>query len=110
MPELVSAVVAYYPMTSFIQDPSSFVASIQVPTLMLVGVNDTYKNCCRIEIARKLADAARVSADPSVFEVHEYPFAYHGWTIRSSREWRADDAADSFRRTLVHLQKNMVPK
>jgi hypothetical protein len=42
--------------------------------------------------------------------VHEYPFAYHGWTIRSSREWRADDVADSFRRTLVHLQKNMVPK
>jgi dipeptidyl aminopeptidase/acylaminoacyl peptidase len=105
MPELVSAVVCYYPATYFITDPDGFVSKIQVPTLLFAGGRDTYKDCCRIETARKLADAAKRSEGKVTLEVVEYPDAAHGWTIKSSREWRANDAADGFRRTLDHLRR-----
>ena len=105
LPELVSAVVVYYPATYYITDAPEFVSKIKVPTLMFAGGRDTYKNCCVIETARKLADAAKTSEGKAMLEVVEYPSASHGFTIKSSREWRADDAADAFRRALDHLRQ-----
>lgn len=104
MPELVSAVVVNYPGTFFITDPGAFVAKIKVPTLMLAGVRDTYKNCCLIETARKLADAAKANQVGAMFEVVEYPEAAHGWNIKASKEWREGDSADGLRRALKHLR------
>jgi dienelactone hydrolase len=104
MPALVSAVVTYYPATHFIRDPGAFVSKIKVPTLMFAGVLDTYKNCCLIETARRLADASKASK--VTFRVIEYPNAAHGWAIKYSKEWRGDYAADAFRRTLDHLREN----
>ncbi len=37
MPELVSAVVVYYPVTYDITNPDNFVSKIKVPTLMFAG-------------------------------------------------------------------------
>jgi dienelactone hydrolase len=105
MPELVSAVVVYYPATQHITNPDNFVSKIKVPTLMFAGVRDTYKNCCRIETARKLADAAKKSEGKVMLEVFEYPNAEHGFTIKSSRAWSPTDTADAFRRTLSHLRQ-----
>jgi dienelactone hydrolase len=105
MPELVSAVVVYYPRTSDISNLDDFVSKIKVPTLMFAGGRDTYKNCCRIETARKLADAAKKSEGKVMLEVFEYPDAEHGFTIKSSKAWTPNDAADAFRRTLSHLSQ-----
>jgi dienelactone hydrolase len=105
MPELVSAVVVCYPGTQHITNPDNFVSKITVPTLMLAGGRDTYHNCCRIEMARKLADAAKKSEGKVMLEVFEYPNAEHGFTIKSSKAWLPTDAADAFRRTLSHLRQ-----
>ena len=105
MPELVSAVVVYYPATQHIWNTDNFVSEIKVPTLMFAGVRDNYHNCCRIETARKLADAAKKSEGKVMLEVFEYPYAEHGFTIKSSRAWLPTDAADAFRRTLSHLRQ-----
>jgi dienelactone hydrolase len=105
MPELVSAVVVYYPATQHITNPKNFVSQIKVPTLMFAGGRDTYKDCCRIETARKLADAAKKSEGKVMLEVFEYPNAEHGFIIKSSRAWSPTDAADAFRRTLSHLRQ-----
>jgi dienelactone hydrolase len=104
MPELVSAVVLYYPMTSYIKDARDFVSGIKVPTLMFAGGRDVYKNCCAIDAARQMADAARAGGK-ALLEVVEYPEAGHGFTIRGSKEWRAEDTADAFSRTLDHLRR-----
>lgn len=104
MPALVSAVVTYYPATYFITNPGDFVSRIKVPTLMFAGVLDTYKDCCLIETARRLAGAAKASK--VTLSVIEYPGAAHGWAIKYSKEWRGNDAADAFRRTLDHLRRN----
>jgi dienelactone hydrolase len=105
MPELVSAVVVYYPRTDYITDPDNFVSKIKVPTLMFPGGRDTYRNCCPIETARKLADAAKKSEGKVMLEVFEYPYAQHGFIIKSSKAWSPTDAADAFRRTLSHLRQ-----
>jgi dienelactone hydrolase len=105
MPELVSAVVVYYPGTQHITNPDNFVSKIKVPTLMFAGGRDTYKNCCRIETAWKLADAAKKSEGKVMLEVFEYPYAEHGFTIKSSKAWLPIDTADAFRRTLSHLRQ-----
>ncbi len=105
MPELVSAVVVYYPRTSDITNPDDFVSKIKVPTLMFAGGRDTYRDCCRIQTARKLADAAKKSEGKGMLEVFEYPDAQHGFTIKSSKAWSPTDAANAFRRTLDHLRQ-----
>jgi len=106
MPESVSAVVVSYPATFYITNADAFVSRIKVPTLMFAGVRDSYKNCCRIETARKLADAAKTGGGKVMLEVVEYPDADHGWTIKSLRSYRGDYTADGFRRTLEHLRQN----
>jgi dienelactone hydrolase len=106
MPELVSAVVVYYPSTYSITDPEDFVSRITVPTLMFAGGRDTYKNCCRIETARKLSEAARKRGGQAMLELVEYPHAEHGFSIKSSKAWSPVDAADAFVRTLAHLRRN----
>jgi dienelactone hydrolase len=107
MSESVSAVVTYYPETTFINNPDAFVSKMNVPTLMFAGVLDTYKDCCVIERARKLAEAAAKKGGSSVvLTVVEYPDAGHGFAIKYSKTWRSNDAADAFRRTLDYLKRN----
>jgi dienelactone hydrolase len=107
MSDAVSAVVTYYPETRSINNPGAFVSKMKVPTLMFAGVLDTYKDCCVIERARKLAEAAaREGGRRVVLTVVEYANAGHGFAIKSSKDWRSNDAADAFRRTLEHLKQN----
>jgi dienelactone hydrolase len=108
MPDLVAAVVTYYPLTAYITDPADFVARLKVPVLLMAGVKDTYKNCCRIETARKLAEAARGTEGAVKLELVEYLSAEHGFTIKAGRSWRSGDAEDGFKRTLAHLRANLA--
>lgn len=103
MPDLVGAVVAQYPLTSFIKDPAEFVGKIKVPVLMLVGTFDTYKGCCVIDMARKLGEAAKAEGAP--LEVFEYPGGEHGFSTDNSK--RRDIASDSLRRTVEFLRQKL---
>lgn len=95
MPNEVSAIVAYYPYTAFIKDPDGFAKQSAVPVLVLAGVQDVYKNCCVIEMARKLAATKRI-------RLVEYPQANHGFNL-AGPTLRSGDAADAFRRSVAHL-------
>jgi len=108
MSNSVSAVVNYYPDTKSITNPDALVSKINVPTLIFAGVLDTYRDCCVIERARKLAAAAEAQAGggEAILRVVEYPDAGHGFCIKNSKSWRGNDAADAFRRTLDYLRRN----
>ena len=71
MPGLVATVIVGYPLTSFIKDPADFVSKIKVPVTMYAGTADTYKDCCLIDKARQLAEAAKAGAPP-MLTLHEY--------------------------------------
>jgi alpha-beta hydrolase superfamily lysophospholipase len=101
MPDRFAAVVAYYPFTSFITKPDDFAAQIKVPTLILAGGKDTFRDCCKIERARKLAELGKAGT-ASVIELVEYPQAEHIFILPGA-QFRAADAADALKRTAAHL-------
>lgn len=103
MPQLVGAVVAQYPLTSFIKDPADFVGKMKVPVLMLAGTFDSYKGCCMIEMARKLGEAAKAGGAP--LDLVEYPGVDHGFGSDDSK--RRDISADSLRRTVEFLRERL---
>lgn len=106
MPELVATVVAAYPLTAFIKDPSDFVGKIKVPVQMFAGTADTYRNCCLIETARQLADAAKASSPP-MLTLHEYNGVGHGFNLATAA--RKDQAAgqDAMERTIARLKQGL---
>jgi dienelactone hydrolase len=107
-PEQVSMVVAYYPFTSFRAGPVSLVKNFRVPVLLLAAELDRYNNCCLIESALAIAAAAKQGGLP--FELVVYPQANHGFNLTTgaagepAKAYRADDAADAWRRTIEMLQ------
>jgi len=101
--DLVSAVVAYYPATSFVSDMRAFAAKFQVPVLVLAGGRDTYKNCCLIESMRAMEAAAKGGGAP--FELVVYPNAHHGFNLETGSTYRPGDAADAWQRTTRMLSQ-----
>ncbi len=98
MPDRVSAIVAYYPMTMHISNMRSFVADFKVPILVLAGEKDTYKNCCLIESMRAMEAAAKGGG--ALFELVVYPNAGHAFNIEIYKQaYRAEVAADAWQRT-----------
>jgi dienelactone hydrolase len=98
-PDLVSVIVAWYPATSHLPDPASFVTGIKVPVLMFAGEQDTYKNCCLITTARALAAAAKAHGVP--LELATYPNTEHGFL--KGRNYNASAASDSWQRAAAKL-------
>lgn len=103
MPDLVATVVVAYPLTAFIKDPADFVARMKVPVQVFAGTTDTYKDCCLIEMARRLADAAKASSPP-MLTLHEYDGVGHGFNLATAA--RKDQAAgqDAMERTIEQLR------
>lgn len=106
MPNQVAAAVVYYPYTAFIQNPDAFAQQIKVSVLMLAAVKDTYKNCCVIDMARKLAGAAKAASPKPLVELVEYPQADHGFNL-AGPNMRAGDAADALKRAIGHLRAGL---
>ena len=104
MPDLVSAVVAYYPMTMHVADMRSFVAQFKVPILVLAGEQDPYLNCCLIESMRAMEAAAKEGGAP--FELVVYPNAGHAFTWVNTPAYRAEDSADAWQRTKKMLSQH----
>ena len=104
MPDIVSVVVAYYPMTTHILDMRSFAAKFQVPILVLAGEQDFYgANCCLIESMRAMEAAAKEGG--ASFELVVYPNANHAFNLRTFGTFRAEDAADAWQRTSRMLRQ-----
>ncbi len=109
MPEHVATVVVMYPLTSFIQNPVEFVGKIKVPVLMLAGTADTYKNCCTIEKARALAEAAKANPDVApLFVLHEYEGADHGFNMNTSHQRAL--VSDSRDRAIAQLRQTLIDR
>ena len=104
MPELVATVVVGYPLTSFIKDPSDFVAKIKVPVQMFAGTADTYKDCCLIEMARRLADAAKASSPP-MLTLQEYNGVGHGFNLATAARKDQSAGQDALERTIAQLKQ-----
>ena len=101
MPDLVSALVAYYPMTTNISNMRSFVAQFKVPILVLAGEKDTFMNCCLIESMRAMEAAAKEGG--KTFELVVYPNASHDFIWVNDKAYRAEDSADAWKRTTKML-------
>lgn len=103
MADEVSAVIAYYPSTSFVTDPRRFVERFRVPTLVLAGEQDRYRNCCLVETIRAI-DAAATERQAE-FTLVVYPGAEHGFNLPVPA-YRADFAEDAWQRTLEMLGRS----
>ena len=101
MPDLVSAVIAYYPMTKDF-NMQSLAAKFQVPTLVFAGERDTYYDCCLIGTMRALERGAKEAGKP--FELVVYKEAGHGFD-QVGDGYRAEDAADAWQRTIKMLSQ-----
>jgi dienelactone hydrolase len=112
---LVSGVVAYYPLTNFITGPSdmkTLVGSMKVPVLVFAGGKDTYLgSCCLIEVARNLASVAKELDVP--LELVVYPEAEHGFNLNvgygrwpvAGAAFNGPATADAWQRTVVALHQ-----
>src|SRR6185503_239337 len=103
MPDLVKAAVVYYPATSWARNLADVVGRVQVPVLVLAGERDRYNNCCLIEHMREMESVAKARQIP--LELVVYPNAGHGFNL-DGRLYRADDAADAWRRTANVLARH----
>ena len=104
MPDVVTAVVAYYPQTSFVSDAALLAARFKVPVLVLAGQRDTYHNCCLIDSMRAMERGARERA--ATFELVVYPYAEHGFNLTASSAYRGADASDAWTRTVEMLRRH----
>jgi dienelactone hydrolase len=103
MPDLVATVVVGYPLTSFIKDPADFVGKIKVPVRVYAGTADTYKDCCLIETARQLAQAAK-AASPPMLTLHEYNGVGHGFNLPNAARKDVAAGQDSMERMIAELK------
>ena len=110
MPEQVSMVVAYYPFTREWADKTNwFVKRFRVPVLVLAAQKDRYKECCVVEMARSMESSAK--SNNVAFELVVYPEADHGFNLQTGARgeptgsYRADDAADAWKRTVEMLKQ-----
>jgi dienelactone hydrolase len=108
MPEWVETVAVAYPLTSFIKDPTEFVGKMKVPVLMMAGTADTYKDCCLIDKARQLEQAAKASS-PSLLTLHEYAGVGHGFNLANAPPKDQAAGADAMERTISWLRQALPP-
>ncbi len=106
MPETVATVVAGYPMTSFIKDPAAYVSRIKVPIQVFAGTADTYKDCCLIETARQLAEAAKAGSPP-MWTLKEYNGVGHGFNLPNAPRKDVPAAQDAMKLTLAQLRQEL---
>jgi dienelactone hydrolase len=102
----VAVVAAWYPATSPIRDPDAWAARLQVPVVMFAGEADTYKNCCLIDKAHALADAAK--SHTATFELTTYPGIEHDFVVGGSH-YEAQAFSDAFARTQAALSRYLGP-
>jgi dienelactone hydrolase len=101
-PDQVAVVIVWYPLTSVIKDINNMVANFKVPVLMFAGENDHEKNCCMIDKARAIGDAAKAANQP--FELFTYPKAEHDF-VKGGSHYNATAHNDAFAKTADKLKQ-----
>jgi dienelactone hydrolase len=101
-PEMVAGAVLWYPATFFIKDVPGFASRLKVPVLMFAGEKDTYKNCCRVETAHTIADAAKAAGQP--FELVTYPKTEHDF-VKGGSHYNGSSYDDAFQKTAAKLKE-----
>jgi hypothetical protein len=104
MPGLVATVVVAYPLTELIKDPSDFVAKMELPVQIFAGTADMYKNCCVIDMARRLADAAKGTSPPMLM-LHEYNGVGHGFNLVTGARKDQPAGHDAMERKMAKLKQ-----
>ena len=99
--DLIAGVVAYYPATALMPDPSACVEAWKVPIVVLQGEEDRYFNCCRVEKIRALEEDARQNG--RAIELTVYPGAGHGFNLGPASDESLE--RDSWQKTLEALKK-----
>jgi carboxymethylenebutenolidase len=106
----VSGVVAFYPAIATTGwNMTTFAARLQTPVILLAGEKDAYEGCCWIETIRELAAAPKTVP----FELVVYPEAGHCFNINIDIpifNYRPDDAADAWKRTVAFLDRLHPPR
>lgn len=100
-PDVIAGAVLWYPATNFIHDDAGWASRLQVPVLMFAGENDTYRNCCLIDNARKLAAAASAAGKP--FDLVTYPNTQHDF-IPGSGAYNPAAFSDAMKRMAERLK------
>jgi dienelactone hydrolase len=106
LPDLVVGTVVWYPATTFIKDVPGFVARLQTPVLMFAGESDTYRDCCLVDKARILAQAAQ--AGGKAFELVTYPDTDHDF-VKGGSNYNPRSYADALQRTGARLKAYFGP-
>ena len=105
--DAVATVIAYYPATVFIAKVGgmkSFVGKFQVPLLAFAAGQDTAKDCCLLATIKDMQATAKDLGKP--MELVVYPNADHNFS--AGPNYRADDAADAWRRTTDVLHQYLT--
>ena len=105
-PDLIAGAVLWYPATSFIHDVNNWANRLQIPVLMFAGEDDTYRDCCVIDNARKLAAAASAAGKP--FTLVTYPDTQHDF-IPGSRTYNPRAYNDALQRMTARLEQYFGP-
>jgi dienelactone hydrolase len=103
MADLVAVDVAWYPGTVRIR-PAAMVSRMRVPTVMLAGEADRFRNCCLIEKAREIGRAAQAAGAP--LRLTTYPSVGHNFVL-GARGYDPSPYADAFRRTASALRAHL---
>jgi dienelactone hydrolase len=88
MGDVVSAIVAYYPVTVYVSNMRDFVGQFQVPILVMAGDHDGW---CPLDSLRAMEAAAQAGQKP--FELVLYPRVEHAFAALGGMYSRDDDAA-----------------
>lgn len=94
--------VLWYPATNFIRDDAAWARRLKVPVLMFAGESDTYRNCCLIDNAKKLAAAASAAGKP--FDLVTYPNTQHDF-IPGSASYNPAAFSDAMKRMADRLKQ-----
>ena len=108
--DMVSVVVDYYPYTkTWANKMGWFAKRFQVPVLVLAAQRDRYMDCCVVESARAMEEAAKQNGKK--FELVVYPYATHGFNLQTgvpgepAGAYRSDDDRDAWNRTIEMLKR-----
>ena len=98
MGDVVSAIVAYYPVTTYVSNMRDFVGRFQVPILVMAGEQDGY---CPLDSLQAMEAAAQEGQ--KLFELVIYPRVEHAFAALGT-PYRPEDAA-AWQRTTKMLSQ-----
>lgn len=98
----VTAAVVWYPATTFIKDVPGWASRLKVPVLMFAGEKDKYRDCCLIEKAHALAEAAKGNSIP--FELITYPKTEHDF-VKGGSHYNEQSYSDALQKTAAKLKE-----